>query len=167
LTDSKKLTKWFLSKAKLVPKKGGAYSFDWFGGYHMTGKVKQFDPNKAVSFSWTDKLKSGQVANTTASFKVAKKGKGTLLELRHTGFKDPEHFADCSSRWGILFDQHEIGSRPRHRSPVKIRLVDRKRSVDPLVDGSLRATRRHLVRTIPRTLLFPTRQKESLRLCPF
>jgi uncharacterized protein YndB with AHSA1/START domain len=100
LTDSKKLTKWFLSKAKIIPTKGGSYSFDWFGGYHMTGKVKQFDPNKAVSFSWTDKLKSGQVANTTASFKVAKKGKGTLLKLRHTGFKDPEHFADCSSRWG-------------------------------------------------------------------
>jgi uncharacterized protein YndB with AHSA1/START domain len=100
LTDSKKLTKWFLSKAKLVPKKGGTYSFDWFGGYHMNGKVKQFDPNKSVSFSWNDKLKSGKLANTTASFRVAKKGKGTLLTLRHTGFKNPEHFADCSSRWG-------------------------------------------------------------------
>ena len=100
LTDSKKLTKWFLSKAKLVPKKGGTYSFDWFGGYHMNGKVRQFVPNKSVSFSWNDKLKSGKVANTTASFRVAKKGKGTLLTLRHTGFKNPEHFADCSSRWG-------------------------------------------------------------------
>ncbi len=100
LSNSKKLTKWFLSKAKLVPEKGGSYSFDWLGGYHMIGKVKQFDPNKAISFSWTDKLKSGQTANTTASFKVAKKGKGTLLRLQHTGFKDPEHYADCSSRWG-------------------------------------------------------------------
>ncbi|HZY94139.1 MAG TPA: SRPBCC domain-containing protein [Candidatus Bathyarchaeia archaeon] len=100
LTDSKKLTKWFLSKAKLVPEKGGSSTFDWLGGYHMTGKVKQFDPNKAISFSWNDKLKNGQVAKTTASFKVARKGKGTLLRLRHTGFKDPEHFADCSSRWG-------------------------------------------------------------------
>ena len=49
LKNSKKLTKWFLSKAKLDPKKGGVYSFNWFGGYHMTGKVKQFEPNKAVS----------------------------------------------------------------------------------------------------------------------
>jgi len=100
LTDSKKLTKWFLSKAKLVLEKGGSYSFDWLGGYHMTGKVKQFDPNKAISFSWNDELKNGQVAKTTASFKLAKKGRGTLLRLRHTGFKDPEHYADCSSRWG-------------------------------------------------------------------
>ena len=34
------------------------------------------------------------------TFKVIKKKDGTLLKLRHTGFKDPEHFAECSSRWG-------------------------------------------------------------------
>ena len=100
LTYSKVLVKWFLSKAKVVPKKGGSYSFDWLGGYHMTGTVKRFEMNKAVSFSWSDKLKSGEWAKTTASFKMAKKGRGTLLKLRHTGFKDPKHFADCASRWG-------------------------------------------------------------------
>ena len=99
LTDPKMLVKWFLSDAELEAKKGGSYAFDWIGGYHMTGKVKRFEANKAVSFSWTDKLKSGEVARTTASFKVAKKENGTLLNLRHTGFKDPEHFAECSSRW--------------------------------------------------------------------
>jgi uncharacterized protein YndB with AHSA1/START domain len=99
LTQPKMLVKWFLSKAKLDPKKGGSYSFDWIGGYHMTDKVKRFEENKAVSFSWIDKLKNGETARTTASFEVAKKGRGTLLKLRHTGFKDPEHFADCSSRW--------------------------------------------------------------------
>ena len=100
LTDPKILVKWFLSKAKVAPSKGGSYSFDWIGGYHMTGKVKQFERNKAVSFSWSDKLTNGELASTTASFKVAKKGQGTLLRLRHTGFKDPKHFAECSSRWG-------------------------------------------------------------------
>ena len=100
LTDSKMLAKWFLSRAKIEPKSGGTYSFHWIGGYHMNGKVKQFDMNRSVSFTWSDKLKNGQLAKTTASFKVAKKGRGTLLKLRHTGFKDPEHFAECSSRWG-------------------------------------------------------------------
>ena len=99
LTEPKTLVKWFLSKAKLDPKKGGIYSFDWLGGYHMTDKVKRFEKNKAVSFSWSDKLKNGEMVKTTASFEVAKEGKGTLLKLRHSGFKDPEHFADCSSRW--------------------------------------------------------------------
>ena len=58
LTDPKLLEKWFLSKAKLVPKKGGSYSFNWIGSYHMTGNVKQFEPDKAVSFSWTDKSRT-------------------------------------------------------------------------------------------------------------
>ena len=100
LTDSKMLVKWFLSKVEVKPKKGGNYSFSWIGGYHMTGKLKQFQVNKNVSYSWTDRLKNGKLAQTTASFKVAKKGNGTLLRLRHTGFRDPEHFAECSSRWG-------------------------------------------------------------------
>ena len=99
LTRPKMLVKWFLSKAKLDPKRDGTFFFDWIGGYHMTDKVKRFEKNKAVSFAWSDRLKSGKMAKTTASFEVAKKGKGTLLSLRHTGFKDPEHFADCSSRW--------------------------------------------------------------------
>jgi len=100
LTDSRILVKSFLSKEQVAQKEGGSYSFDWFGGYHTTGKVKQYETNKAVSFSWSDKLKNGKLAKTTASFKVAKKGHGTLLRLRHTGFEDPEHFAECSSRWG-------------------------------------------------------------------
>jgi uncharacterized protein YndB with AHSA1/START domain len=99
LTQPKMLVKWFLSKARLDPKKGGIFAFDWIGGYHMTDQVKRFEKSKAVSFAWSDKLKSGKLAKTTASFEVVKKGKGTLLKLRHTGFKDPEHFADCSSRW--------------------------------------------------------------------
>jgi activator of Hsp90 ATPase-like protein len=65
----------------------------------MMSKLKKYDKDKAVSFSWIDKLKTGEIAKTTASFEVKKRGKGTLLELRHSGFKDPEHFADCSSRW--------------------------------------------------------------------
>ena len=61
LTDSKGLVKWFLSKAKIEAKKGGVYSSDWTGGYHMRGKVKKFEEGKAVSFSWHDKLKNGEL----------------------------------------------------------------------------------------------------------
>src|SRR5438105_9454187 len=99
MTEPKVLVKWFLSKAKLVPKKGGNYSFNWIGGYHMTGKVKRFETNKQVSFSWHNKLPSGKMVETTASFHVTNKGRGTILKLKHSGFSDPKHFAECSSRW--------------------------------------------------------------------
>lgn len=100
LTEPKGLVTWFLSEAKVEPRKGGHYAFDWIGGYHMTGTVKGFEKIRVVSYSWHDKLESGEMATTEASFEVAKKGDGTLLRLRHTGFTDPEHFAECSSRWG-------------------------------------------------------------------
>ena len=66
----------------------------------MTGKVKKFERDKAVSLSWHDRLRNGKRVETRANFRLAKKGQGTLLRLNHTGFHDPEHFADCSSRWG-------------------------------------------------------------------
>ncbi len=65
----------------------------------MNGKVKGFEEGDAISFSWHDKIASGKMVETLASFEVKKKGKGTLLRLRHSGFHDPEHFAECSSRW--------------------------------------------------------------------
>ena len=99
LTDPKILVKWFLSKAKIVPQKEGEYDFEWIGGYHMTGRVKQFVADKAVSFSWHDKVPSGELVETTAAFRVEKQGNGTILKLEHSGFKDPEHFAECASRW--------------------------------------------------------------------
>ncbi len=58
LTEPKGLEGWFLSKARLAPMKGGDYSFDWLGGYHMTDKVKRFEPSKTVSFSSTDDCSS-------------------------------------------------------------------------------------------------------------
>jgi len=65
----------------------------------MTGKVKKFEADKAVSFSWHDKMPSGEMVVTTASFELTKKGSGTIVRLKHSGFKDPVHFAECSSRW--------------------------------------------------------------------
>ena len=100
LTDPKLLVKWFLSAAKVERKKGGSYAFDWIGGYHMVGKVEAFEANRAVTYSWHDKIEGGKIADTTASFEVSEKDDGTLLRLRHTGFTVPEHFAECASRWG-------------------------------------------------------------------
>jgi hypothetical protein len=40
LAEPLSLVRWFLSRAKVEAKKGGPYSFDWLGGYHMTGRVK-------------------------------------------------------------------------------------------------------------------------------
>lgn len=99
LTQPGVLVTWFLSDAKLEPKKGGAFSFDWIGGYHMESTLTRYDPNKAVGFRWVDRLADGRLAKTNVLFRIEKKGKGTLLSLEHSGFTVPEHYAECSSRW--------------------------------------------------------------------
>src|SRR4029077_8587770 len=91
--------KWFLSRAEVSAQKGGAFRFEWIGGYRMKGTVLHAVRNRAVTFLWTDKLPNGKEAVTHAAFRVTKKGRGTILLLRHSGFTVPEHFAECSSRW--------------------------------------------------------------------
>lgn len=93
------LTRWFLSNAKVEDKAGGRYEFSWIGGYHMKGNVSEFQPGKKVVFSWHDKVSRGKTVETTAAFSIEKKGAGTILTLRHSGFRDPEHYAECASRW--------------------------------------------------------------------
>ena len=99
LVEPKLLVKWFLSEARLAPRSGGAFSFDWIGGYHMESRLRTYRAGSAVSFRWMDKLPDGRLVETSAAFRVRRKGRGTLLELRHSGFTVPEHFAECSSRW--------------------------------------------------------------------
>ena len=99
LTNPRGLVKWFLTGATLSPKPGGAFAFDWIGGYHMDGKVLAYSKGRSVSFLWVDRLPNGRLAETTVAFRLRRKGKGTVLHLRHSGFRVPAHFAECASRW--------------------------------------------------------------------
>jgi uncharacterized protein YndB with AHSA1/START domain len=112
LTDPKILVKWFLTKAYVDPREGGDYDFDWLVGYHYSGKIMRFEKNKAVSYSWA--------RDTTASFEIAKEGRGTLLKLRHGTFTDPEPFGVASSRWGYYLTN--MKSVIEHGSDLRAKL---------------------------------------------
>jgi uncharacterized protein YndB with AHSA1/START domain len=94
LTNSKKLTKWFLSKARFSPRRGGEYSFTWLGGYRQTGKVRRFVRDRFLTLSWPNKLDNGKEVMTEVAFTISPKGKGTLLRLVHTGFKEGEGWTE-------------------------------------------------------------------------
>ena len=99
LTEPKGLVRWFLSNAEVSPVVGGPFSFTWRGGYHMASTVFRFERDRAVGYLWVDVLPNGKSATTRALFILSKKGTGTILRLQHSGFRVPEHFAECSSRW--------------------------------------------------------------------
>ncbi len=87
LTVPKELVRWFLSDAKIKPKEGSSYTFTWHGGYSHKGKVEKLAPGRTLVLTWPDELK-GKVYETRAAFTLRKKGKGTLLKLKHSGFKE-------------------------------------------------------------------------------
>ena len=90
ISNDKELTHWFLSKALLDKEKGGAYKFTWPGGYTESGKVLEYVPGKKLSLSWPSIWKKRLLSRTRATFTVEKRGKGTLLKLRHSGWGSGE-----------------------------------------------------------------------------
>jgi uncharacterized protein YndB with AHSA1/START domain len=98
LTKPKRLAKWFLKSGKIKPQEGSSYTFTWKNGTSHTGTVEKVAPDKTLVLTWPDKMKD-QVYETRVSFALTKKGKGTLLVLEHTGFKDG---ADWVSLYGAI-----------------------------------------------------------------
>ena len=87
LTKPKRLVKWFLEDARIKPKEGSSYTFSWSGGTSQTGRVEKVIPNRLLVLFWPNTVK-GKRFETQVSFRLSKKGKGTLLEVEHTGFKE-------------------------------------------------------------------------------
>jgi len=86
-TDPDEITRWFADKAKISPKKGGAYRLTWSAGYTMRGRVKSVVPGKELEVDWIDRFEDGKVFETEAHFAFAKRGRGTQLTVTHRGFK--------------------------------------------------------------------------------
>lgn len=85
LTTPRGLARWFLESAEIDPTAGREYTFTWHGGYHHTGRVLAAVPGRRLVLAWPNRL--GRTTKTTVvAFTLRKKGRGTLLTLRHEGY---------------------------------------------------------------------------------
>jgi uncharacterized protein YndB with AHSA1/START domain len=102
LTEPEELVKWFLGSARIRPVERTNYTFTWKGGSEHTGEVLKVVPNRNLVLSWPNKIK-GRLYPTQVSFTLVRRGKGTLLKLKHTGFKDGDDwvwlFGAVQSGW--------------------------------------------------------------------
>jgi uncharacterized protein YndB with AHSA1/START domain len=87
LTRPRQLVKWFLAEADITAKPRTPFQFTWRGGYTMKGKVRDVVPNRRVTLDWIDRFDGGKVFETRAEFVLRRKGRGTILTIRHSGFK--------------------------------------------------------------------------------
>jgi uncharacterized protein YndB with AHSA1/START domain len=104
ITEPHLLKRWFIASAKLSPRKGGNFSFEWQGGYTLSGKVLDYARDRKLSLSWRHgKEEERPLGITRVSFKLKPKEDGTILELTHSGYKSGnpwiEEYAEHSSGW--------------------------------------------------------------------
>jgi uncharacterized protein YndB with AHSA1/START domain len=87
LSDRRRLVSWFVSEAQLEPRAGTSFRFAWKSGYVLKGKVRRVKAPTTLELLWADRFEDGKSFKTVVRFTLRKRGRGTLLTVRHGGFK--------------------------------------------------------------------------------
>ena len=81
LSTKEDLERWFLVKAEVDLRPGGAISFDWGSGTVEVGKILVYEPPHRLSYTW----EAFEAGPTTVTFELTRENAGTRLHLIHTG----------------------------------------------------------------------------------
>ena len=86
LTDPSELSKWYMTKAVIDPREGGAVDFvSGPSRLHVTGRILTWDPPKVLEHEWKveprGELPSGEDA--VIRWELRRDGGGTILHLEH------------------------------------------------------------------------------------
>ncbi len=103
LTDPAELVRWLSDTAELEPRKGGRYRLGWDGGPQHTGTVTAWVPGRSLTLAWS--WPSVRLRGTRLRWTVARKGKGTVLTVEHTGFPRSARWVDlyAGAEWGWTY----------------------------------------------------------------
>lgn len=103
LTEKEDLERWFLVKADLDLRPGGAIRFEWGPGMVEVGKILVLEPPHRLSYSW----EAFEAGPTTITFELAAENDGTRLHLIHSGIGQGEdwdnYYSSVSSGWNAHF----------------------------------------------------------------
>jgi uncharacterized protein YndB with AHSA1/START domain len=101
LTEKADLERWFVQKAEVDLRPGGAIRFEWGPDAVEIGKILVFDPPHRLSYSW----EAFEAGPTTVTFELTRENAGTRLHLIHTGIGEGEdwdnYYTSISSGWSV------------------------------------------------------------------
>ncbi|HEX4204555.1 MAG TPA: SRPBCC domain-containing protein [Ktedonobacteraceae bacterium] len=101
LTEKAYLERWFVKKAEVDLRPGGAISFDWGPDVFNFGKVLVLEQPHRLSYTW----EALSPAVTTVSFALTAENDGTRLHLIHTGIGEGEdwdrYYTTRNSGWNV------------------------------------------------------------------
>jgi len=86
LTTKEDLERWFLVKAEVDLRPGGAIRFEWGPGMVEVGKILVCEPPHRLSYTW----EALEPSPTTITFELTEENDGTRLRLTHTGIGEGE-----------------------------------------------------------------------------
>ncbi|HXW67365.1 MAG TPA: SRPBCC domain-containing protein [Thermoplasmata archaeon] len=101
LTRRAELEKWFAGTAEVDGREGGVYRLRWSATAAMNGRVREFVVGRRLSVDWRDRV-AGRAYNTRVTFELRRKGKGTVLRVRHSGLKS-------GKRWVRFYGEVQAG----------------------------------------------------------
>ena len=103
LTEKECLERWFVSRAEVDLRPGGAISFEWDrgAGIFNSGKILVVEPPSRVSFTW----EALEPSPTTITFALTAENDSTHLHLIHSGMgegKEWDHYYDSrNGGWDV------------------------------------------------------------------
>jgi uncharacterized protein YndB with AHSA1/START domain len=101
LTEKEDLERWFLKKAEVDLRPGGAITFDWGPDVFNFGKILVLEPPHRLSYTW----EALEPSPTIVTFELAAQNDGTLLHLTHTGIGEGEdwdrYYNSRNSGWNV------------------------------------------------------------------
>lgn len=86
LTEPAELERWFVQKAEIDLRPGGAIRLEWAPDAVETGTILALEPAHRLSFSW----QALEPSPTTITFELIAENGGTRLRLTHTGIGQGE-----------------------------------------------------------------------------
>lgn len=86
LTTKEDLERWFLVKAEVDLRPGGAIRFEWGPGVVEVGTILVREPPSRLSYTW----ETFGPGTTTLTFELTAENDGTRLHLTHTGIGEGE-----------------------------------------------------------------------------
>jgi uncharacterized protein YndB with AHSA1/START domain len=105
LTEKKDLERWFVQKADVELRPGGAVRLEWAPDAVETGEILALEPAERLSYTWV----ALEPTPTTVTFELTGEKDGTRLHLIHAGIGEGEtwdnYYATLNSGWDIHF-QH-------------------------------------------------------------
>jgi uncharacterized protein YndB with AHSA1/START domain len=102
LTDPAELERWFVQKAQVDLRLGGAIRLEWAPDAVELGTILVLEPPHRLSYSW----QALEPSPTTITFELTAENDGTRLRLTHTGIGEGEDWDSYYSSVSIGWSAH-------------------------------------------------------------